>query len=114
MEEKTGLLFPHRQEQGYHHRQQQEKILSPNNSKENTLIEISSDLNPTPAGLKHKHKDDKISKAASSKKHKGKGKEVETFDFHPPQPQPKKINAKITRVSVFYSHFVGSFAEMNI
>lgn len=91
-----------------------DKTPSPNDPKEKTPIEISSDLENVPAGFKRGREDNQDPQGASAKRHKGKRREVEHFDFHPPRPQPKKVNAKIAKVSVFVLLFCRTFTETNI
>ena len=75
------------------------KPAKPNEPKERTPIEISSDAGDAPASSKRGREGDEDHESASSKRRKGKAKETALPDFHPARPQPKKTGARLGRVS---------------
>ena len=69
--------------------------------KEETPIDISSDVNNAPTGSKRGRQDVIDSEAGPSKKRKGKDRDPEVVGFHHARPKPKKTGAKIAKVSIF-------------
>lgn len=71
---------------------------SPPHERQETPIDISSDVSNGLASLKHGRDGDEDCEPAPSKRHKGKEREAAPSTFHPPRPQPKKTKAKLGKV----------------